>query len=323
MDAALLARAHADGLSVIGEAHGVRLGIFEGDQRNDQVAHGGFRQVLVGGHHVPQQLRVDFEIVAALLKGDAEHLLALLRIGHEIGIDLHDVVIALALGFEDLQRFGLVAGGDDAVGHLALDHLRGGHVAHVAERHPVAEGAHAVGAAGAGVGAGQRAVVQALDIIHKAGFPELFGQGDAHGGAGGRHMLEARHGGQAQGGLQFLYQLPAVEGVQEVDIARASAEDPDGQVASVVHVDFRGLLVGVAAVLQFKFLHRFFPHLFLFTRRFSVSPVLRSTVRTYREILLSAFRAFQISSVISSISLPTATRSGSPWKVGMGLPSCT
>ena len=46
---------------------------------------------------------VDFKLVSALLKGDAIDLLVLDGIGHIAGVNLYDVVSALALGLEDFQ----------------------------------------------------------------------------------------------------------------------------------------------------------------------------------------------------------------------------
>ena len=256
VDAGLLARAHADGLPVVGIADGVGLGVLEGDQRDDQVDLRLLRQLLVFRDDVLKQRLVDLEVVTALLEGDAEDLLGLLH-GRDVAlVDGDDVVGALALLLEDLQRLRLIARGDHAVADLAGDQLRGGHVAHVGERDPVAEGAHAVRAAGAGVGAGQRGVIQARDVVHKAGLLQVLRQHAADGGGGRRDVLEGGHGAQAGRLLELLDQLPGVERVQEVDVARTAVEDGDGQVAAVLHVDLGWLLIRVAAVLQFKLFHR-------------------------------------------------------------------
>ena len=272
VDTALLAGTHADGLAIHCVADGVGLGVLQGDQGDDQVTHGGIRQILGLRHDIREQLPVDFKVVAALFEGDAEHLLALLHFGHVVGIDLNDVVVALALLLQDLQGFGLIAGGDDAVGHFPLDHLGGGHVAHVAQGNPVAEGAHTVCAAGTGISAGQGRIIQTLDIIHKAGLLQIGGKRNADCGGSGAHVLEAGHSGHAQGSLQFLHQLPAVEGIQEVDETGTAGQDFDRQLAAVAHVDLRGLLVGVAAILEFEFFHDLY--LLFFLR--SPLPMLRS-----------------------------------------------
>ena len=52
------------------------LGILEGDEGHDHVDFGLLGQVLTVGDDVAQQCFVDLKIVVALLKGDAEHILA-------------------------------------------------------------------------------------------------------------------------------------------------------------------------------------------------------------------------------------------------------
>ena len=86
MDAGLLPRAHADGLAVHRIADGVGLGVFEGDEGHDEVPDGAVGQVLLGGDDVPEELPVDPEVVAPLLEGDAEDLLALPDLGDVVGI---------------------------------------------------------------------------------------------------------------------------------------------------------------------------------------------------------------------------------------------
>ena len=208
VDTGLLTRAHAHGLPVIGKAHGVGLGVFQGDERHDQVDFGGFGQVFVLGDDVPEQMLADLEVVPPLLEGDAEDLLRLLLGGNVAGVDGHHVVAALALGFQNGKRLVCVAGGDDAVGDLPGDELRGSGVAHVGQGDPVAEGAHPVGASRPGVGAGERAVVQLGDVIHEAGFFQVLGQHLSHGGGGGRDVLKGRDGDHARGLLQLLHKLP-------------------------------------------------------------------------------------------------------------------
>ena len=85
MHSGLLTGAHADGLTIVGKANRVALGVFQGDQGDDQIQLGAVGQLLVGGDDVLQQMLADLEIVAALLEGDAENLLALLGIGNVVG----------------------------------------------------------------------------------------------------------------------------------------------------------------------------------------------------------------------------------------------
>ena len=170
VDAALLAGTHADGLTAGGVAHAVGLGVLQGDEGNDQIAFLLLGHVLVLGDPVVQHgVGVDDQLVAALLKGDAVHLLVLDGSGLVGRVDGDYIVVALFLAGQDSQCLRLVARGDDAVGHLVLDQLCGGHVAHIRQGDPVAEGGHAVGTAGAGVGAGQRGQLCIRgDVVHFA-----------------------------------------------------------------------------------------------------------------------------------------------------------
>ena len=248
VDAALLTRADADRLTVYRVANRIRLGIFKGNQGNDQITHRALGQLLVLGDNILEQCAVDLKVVATLLKGDAVDLLMLDRIGNIIGVDLYDIVVAFSLGFEDLERLGLIAGGDDAVTYLALDHLRGGNVTDVAQRDPVAEGAHTVGTACARVSAGERRIIQTLDIIDKASLFELIGKRYADSRRGGADVLERGDSGQSERLLELLDELPGIERIEKIDIAGSAAQDLDRQLGAVVHKDLRGLLVGIATV---------------------------------------------------------------------------
>ena len=68
-------------------------------------------------------------------------------------------------------------------------------------------------------------------------------------------MLEAGGSGLTQRLLQIAHELPGVEGIQEVDVPRAAIQNLYRQVGTVRHVDAGGLLVGVRAVFQLKFVH--------------------------------------------------------------------
>ena len=57
------------------------------------------RQILVRGHDVVQQIFVNHELIAPLLKRDAEHILVLHGRGTVGRVDLHNIVIALASSF--------------------------------------------------------------------------------------------------------------------------------------------------------------------------------------------------------------------------------
>ena len=236
MDAALLSGTDADSLAVFHVAHTVALGVFQRDKRDDEVAEGFLGEVLALCGDVLKQCGViEADFVAALLEGDAEHLLALHWLGLVGRIDLQHVVGALALGTENLKSLGSVVGGNDAIRDLTLQQVGRHGVAGVAQGHEIAITAHAVGTTGAGIGAGDRSKLF-LDVVDEIHFLEGVAQGKAYGGTGGRHMLEAGCRGKTGGLLQFFHQLPTIEGVEEIDVARTAVEHFDGQL-TVFHED--------------------------------------------------------------------------------------
>jgi len=133
VDAALLTGSDADSLSVLDIADAVALCIFQCDEGNLQVADSLRSEVLVLGRNLLEEFRVvEIAVVTALLKGDAEDLLVLDRLGYIVRVDLDDAVSTLALSLEDFQGFGCIVGCDDAVADLTLDEFGGSFVAGVA-----------------------------------------------------------------------------------------------------------------------------------------------------------------------------------------------
>ena len=62
-------------------------------------------------------------------------------------------------------------------------------------------------------------------------------------------MLEGGGGDHAGGFLEIGNQLPAVQCIEEVDIARTAIQDLDRKIRAVVHVDLRRLLIRVHTIL--------------------------------------------------------------------------
>ena len=228
MDAALLAGSDADGLPVLDVADGVGLGVFQRDEGDGQVAAGFSGEGLVARGDVGEEGGVvEAYLVAALLEGDAEHLLALDGCRAIDGVDADDVVGAFPLLAQDLEGLFREVGCDHAVADLTFQDGGGHGIAGVGEGHEVAVGAHAVGSAGTDIGAGDGRQLL-LDVVDEIDFPECVAQGESHGGASGRHVLERGGGGQAGGLFQLAHQLPAVEGVEQVDVAGSAVQDFDG-----------------------------------------------------------------------------------------------
>ena len=153
VDTALLTCADADGHAVLDVADRVGLGVLERDEREDHVVLCALRQILVLGNDIVQQALADLVVVVALLEADAENITLLDRLWLVVRIDLDHVIAALALGFQDLERFCGEIRGDDAVRDLVCEVGCGVRIAGIGQRRPVAVGAQAV-----------RAAIEALDI---------------------------------------------------------------------------------------------------------------------------------------------------------------
>ena len=252
VDAALLTRADADCLSVLDIADRVGLRVLQGNQRDNHIELCLLRQLLVLGDDVLKQIRADLEVVVTLLEGDAEDIAVLDRSRLIVRIDLDHVEGSSALGLEDLERLVGVARRDDAVGYLRLQIGCGCRVADVGQRSPVAVGAQTVSAACADVRAGNRRQVV---LLNEVDLLLDIGQRQTDCRTGRRDMLEGRCGRISGCLLHLLDQLPAVERVTEVDIARLAVEYLDRQLA-LLHKDAGRLLIRIAAVFQFQFFHR-------------------------------------------------------------------
>ena len=153
VDTALLSCADADSLSVFDIAHRVRLSVLQRNERDDKVALCLVCEHLVlCGNVLKQSWVVELHLVASLLEGHAKHLLVLNGVRTIRGIDLYNVVCALALVFKNLKRLRSKVGGNHAVAHLTFDQRSSSDIAGVAQSHEVAVRAHAVSAACAGIG---------------------------------------------------------------------------------------------------------------------------------------------------------------------------
>ena len=168
MDPRLLPGADADRLPVHRVADRIGLRVFQRDERNDEIADRGFRQILVFRDDVLEERRVDFAVVSLLLEGHAKHLLPLERLRNVGGIDLDHVVRAVPLRFQNLKSAVRIARRDDAVRNLAFDEFRRRHVANVRQCHEIPERTHPVRAARSRVCTGERRFIQPFDAVNEA-----------------------------------------------------------------------------------------------------------------------------------------------------------
>ena len=191
----------------------------------------------------------DRAVVAALLEGDAKDLAGFGRRRFVGRVDLDDRIFAALLGFQDFERGRFVAGSDDAIGDFAGDDSGGGHVDSIGQGDEIAKGGHAVDAARAGVGVGQR---REFKVVDKVDFLEQVSQRNGDGRAGRADVLERGRGGQAGSLLQFADKLPGIQRIEQVDVTGRAAEDGDGQIGASFHEDAGRGLLGVGAVAERK-----------------------------------------------------------------------
>ena len=204
-------------------------------------------EILSLGGNIREQLVVYNEFVSALLECDSVNLLALDLSGDIVGVDLDYVVVALFLALEYLKSFRLVTGSDNSVRNLSVDYSCSRNVADIGQRDEITVAAHSVGAPGSCVSACKRGKL--TEIVDPVDLCEGIGQRETDSGACRRNMLEACGGRVAGSCLEFLYKLPAVECVEEINVAGTSVQNLDGKLSAVFHVNSGGFLIRVAAVL--------------------------------------------------------------------------
>ena len=239
-------------LPILGIANGVGLGVLQGDEGEQKVTFGFFGQILIFRDDVLQAVFGDGDIVALLLEGHAEDGLRFLFCRNVGRIHLYDEVASLALRLENLQGGFGIGGRDDAVGNLALQEGSCLGVAWVGESDEIAVRRHAVSAARTDVG-GRNG--RQFDSFDKVCLLQCIGQGNGDGGACRAHMLEGCRCRKAGRFLEFLHELPAVHGVEQIDVAGLSVQYLERKFAAF-HINTRGFLVRIAAVFQFEFFHQ-------------------------------------------------------------------
>ena len=244
----LLACAHADGLSVFYEADGVGLGVFEDDQRDLHISFCFLGKLFILSHDVGDQRIVDGQLLTALFKGYAVHLLVLDRSRYISRIDLNHVVVSFFLLMKDLQSLLGIARSDDPVGNLSFDQKSGIFIAGIGKGDEISEGRHTVCASGSRIGTGQRGEVFPVHIVYPVDLCLGLGKRKTNSSTCGRYMLKGGSCRKAGLFFQTAYQLPAVESIQEIDITRFAGKHLDRKLTSVFHINAGRFLVGVASI---------------------------------------------------------------------------
>ena len=131
---------------------------------------------------------------------------------------MQNQVVALLLLLQNLQRFFRISRSDNAVRHLSLDEPRTGCVADIAEGDKIAERAHAIRASGTSIRSGDFGIIQSFDVIHEARLLQTIAHLPADGGGSWADMLKGCSGRFASRFVNFFYQLPAIQSVQQIDV---------------------------------------------------------------------------------------------------------
>lgn len=250
VDTGLLASTQTNHLTVLGVAHRVALSVLEGDGCDREVTSSGLGQSeVLGGDGPAERAGSDLDVVAVLLQSHTVDGPRLDIVGDVVGVDLQDEVLAALLLLQDLQSSILETRGDDTVRDLLGDDAGGRNIDDVAESNHVSEAAHAVSSTGPGVGLSKSRGLNAGDVVDKVNLALLCGQRNANGSTGRRDVLEAGGSRLAESSLELLDQRPAVECVQQVDVARGAVQHLEGKVGRL-HEGGGGLLVGVGTVAE-------------------------------------------------------------------------
>ena len=223
------------------------MSIFQNDERNQQIASSSFGDFLIHSGTVYQQIGGNFSLIAVLLKGNTKNLLAFGQLRLVIRVNLDDVIGALALGFQHSQGFLGVAGSDNAVRNLTVQHLGSLHIADIGQSNKITIGAHAVSTTSTCISICQRGQLQ---IVHIINLFQSVAHRQSYSGACRAYMLEGSSCWQTSGLFQLLNQLPAVEGIQKVNIARTAIEHLNGQLSAISHVNSCFGLVGITTIFQ-------------------------------------------------------------------------
>ena len=249
MDSRLLSSTDADCLTILGIRNRVRLRVFQRDQRDREIQPLLRGKLLLLRDNIRKRLIRHLVIIPLLLEGHTENLLVF-KLGRTVGrIDFDDIVIPLLLALQKLQSRIRVPWCNDSIRHFAVDDLCGRLVAHIRQRDEIAIGAHTVDAAGTGISTGERGIIEAFDVIDKASLLKLLGKLPADRRAGRRNMLEGSCRHLAGRLLDILDELPAVERIQEIDVAGTSVQNLNRELGTILHINLRRFLVRVHTIL--------------------------------------------------------------------------
>ena len=139
-----------------------------------------------------------------------------------IRIDLNDIVVSFLFLLQDLQCFLSVARSDHTIRYLTFNQHRSIAVANIRECNKITERRHTVCTSCSRVGTCQRRKFTL--IVHPVDLRKCLIKWKSNCRSCRGNMFERSRRRKTCRLFQLLYQLPAIESIQKVDIARTAAQ---------------------------------------------------------------------------------------------------
>ena len=249
MDTTLLSGADADCLSVFDITHRVALRVFQNDECDDQIPFGfGRKRFVPCGYIVKQRGIIEPYVIAMLFESDTKHLLAFNRIRLIVRINLDDIIGSFTFVLQYFESFWSEIRCYHAVGHLAFDECCRDGITRIAQRNEVSVTAHTICSACTCISTSQWREFHRNVINEIYPFQSVV-QRQPNSCSGRRNMFERGSSSHSRGRFQLFDELPTVECIKKIDVARSAVEHFDRQFA-FVDENARRLLIRITSVFK-------------------------------------------------------------------------
>ena len=139
MDTGLLAGSDTDGLSPLHIAYGIRLGIFQRNQRDLHVDQCILRNLPIHRDHIGKEISVYIQLVTPLFERNSVHLLPLYRRWPISFIDLNHIIISALFRLQQGKRLLRIAGRNNSVRDFPFDQPGRILIAYIGQRDKISE----------------------------------------------------------------------------------------------------------------------------------------------------------------------------------------
>ena len=163
--ARLLTCTDTDCLTVFNIANGVRLGVFQSNQSNQQIASCCFGNFFINGRTVNEHISGNFCFVTILFKSNAKYIFSFGQTRNIVRINFDYIISTVAFGFEDFHSFFGIARSDYAVRNFTSKHGSSFFIANIGQSYEVTIGAHTVSTTSTSVSSCKRRKFQIVNIV--------------------------------------------------------------------------------------------------------------------------------------------------------------